>query len=335
MTRGHDDMNDDEGIEALLRQVGARDEPSAAVMEEVRRALHDEWHATVAQRKRQRRVLAFGIAASIAVVAIVASWMLRVAAPDSDTAVTIARIDGEARLQSSPAEPGRTLNVGDTVAVGAVLVTDDATRIALAHGPGASMRIDRQSRIERVAQNRFRLSAGAVYIDASPAAKGQELVIETLAGEVQHLGTQYQVRQANGIVEVAIREGRVEIARSSGVARAAAGERVRIDAAGEVRRSAISAQDPAWDWAEATSPPFAIHERTLAEFLGWVARETGRRVAYASPEAQRTAETLKLRGSIEGLDPDTALSAVLSTTEFTRYQTGDDSIGVRLARNGD
>lgn len=334
MTREHDDMTSDDGVAALLRQVGVRDEPSAAMMEEVRHAVHHEWRAAVKQRKQRRRVVAFGIAASIAFIMVVASWTLRFVAPDAAVEVTIARVDGEARLQTAPADPLRTIAVGDSVAVGAALTTDAATRLALTYGDGASLRLDRGSRIERVSPERFRLSAGAVYIDADPNARHHELVIETLAGEVRHLGTQYQVRQSNEHVEVSIREGRVEIARSNGAALASAGERVRMTAGGEIERDAISAQDASWDWAEATSPTFTIHDRTLAEFLDWAARETGRQIAYASPEAQRAAQTLKLRGSIEGLDPDTALSAVLSTTEFTRYESGDDLIGVRLAKRG-
>ena len=331
MKREHTDPNDDGDIVALLREVGPGDEPSAAAAEEVHRAVHEEWRATVAQRKRRKRVVTFGLAASVAFVMVILSWALRFGAPHSDLAVTIARIDGQAQLQSSPADPIRVIAVGDGLPVGSVLMADAATRIALAYGTGVSMRIDRGSKIERVSADHFRLSAGAVYIDAHPQAPDQELVIQTLAGEVRHLGTQYQIRQSNEVVEVSVREGRVEIASSKGEALASAGEHVRINAAGQIDRGTISAQDPVWNWAESTSPPFEIDDRTVAEFLEWVARETGRRIAYASPEAQRVAETVRLRGSIESLDPDTALSAVLSTTEFETYETGDGLIGVRLA----
>lgn len=332
MKREHDDITDDDGIEALLRQVGVRNEPSADAMEEVRRAVHGEWRAMVAQRNQRRRLVVFGIAASIAFVVAVAGWTLRYAVLESDVAVAIARIEGNAQLQADPSHPSA---VGDALAVGALLATDDETRIALTYGAGTSLRIDRGSRIERVSPDRFRLSAGAVYIDAHPQANDPDLVIETSAGEVRHLGTQYQVRQSSDLVEVSIREGRVGIARADGVALASAGERVRITAAGDVERGAISAQDPAWDWAEATSPVFDIDDRTLAEFLEWAARETGRRVVYASATAQRTAETLRLRGSIAGLDPDTALPAVLSTTDLTQYDSGDALIGIRLATSED
>lgn len=331
MKREHTDLNDDQDIVALLREVGAGDEPSAAAAEQVRRAVHEEWRATVAQRKRRNRVVTFGMAASIALVMVVASWALRYSAPQSELSVTIARIDGEARVRSSAADALRAIQVGEGLPVGGALFTDDSTRIALAYGTGVSMRLDRDTRIERVSSDRFRLSAGAVYIDAHPRASSQDLIIETMAGEVRHLGTQYQIRQSNEVVEVSIREGRVEIAGSKGAALASAGERVRINAAGQLERDAISAQDPDWNWAEAAAPAFAIDDRTVAEFLEWVARETGRQIAYASPEAQRIAQTVRLRGSIEGLDPGTALSAVLSTTEFETYETGNGLIGVRLA----
>lgn len=329
MKREHDDMAGDEGIEALLREVGARDEPSSATMEEVRRAVHDEWRAVVARRKRRRRAVAFGIAATVALLVGVVSWTLRFTGQDPPVTVTIARVDGEAKLFSTTMTPGRTIDVGEPIPVGSVLTTDEETRIALAYGAATSVRIDRGSRIERASPDRFRLHSGAIYVDVPPQSQDGELVIETQAGSVRHLGTQYQIRQANEAVEISIREGRVAIDRADGRALATAGERVRMTAAGRVERGAISAQDPSWDWAESTSPVFAIDDRTLAEFLEWVARETGRKVVYASTSAQRTAETLKLRGSIEGLDPDTALTAVLSTTELTQYDSGNDLIGIR------
>ena len=323
---------DDAEIEALLREVGAGSQIPFDVKEEVRRTVHEEWLAVVSQRKRRRRVTTFGIAASFALVMVVASWVLRSSVPSSELPMLVAYVDRASQLLPSAESSVGKLNVGDALPIGGVLSTDDATRIALDYGTAVSIRLDRASKIERVAGDRFRLSAGAVYIDADPQADDHELIVETVAGEVRHLGTQYQVRQSNELVEISIREGRVQITNSHDSALASAGERVRINASGEIERHAISSQDAQWDWAEQTRPPFTIDDRTLAEFLEWVARETGREVIYASPEAQTIAQSLKLRGSIEGLDPDTALSAVLSTTEFVRYETSENLIGVQLAR---
>jgi hypothetical protein len=71
----------------------------------------------------------------------------------------------------------------------------------------------------------------------------------------------------------------------------------------------------------------------LCSSSGWAhgVQATGRKVVYSSSAAQSAASELKLRGSIAGLDPDTALGAVLSTTQLHRYQTKDELIGIALA----
>jgi len=148
---------------------------------------------------------------------------------------------------------------------------------------------------------------------------------------VRHLGTQYQVRQTARAVDVSIREGRIEVVNVNGDAIASAGEHLRILGDGSIERTTITSNDPRWQWASQAAPLFEIDNRTLAAFLDWVARETGRSVVYATPQARVTAEAVKLHGSIAGLDPDAALAAVLSTTELRRYQTTDDVIGVALA----
>jgi hypothetical protein len=71
----------------------------------------------------------------------------------------------------------------------------------------------------------------------------------------------------------------------------------------------------------------------LREFLSWAARESGRTVTFDTQATEQAASTIKLRGSIEGLDIDTALAAVLSTTPLQRIKTNDESI--HIARTSD
>jgi hypothetical protein len=122
---------------------------------------------------------------------------------------------------------------------------------------------------------------------------------------------------------------------ANGDAFASAGEQLRILRDGSIERTMIASNDPRWQWASQAAPLFEIDNQTLAAFLDWVARETGRSVVYATPQARLTAEAVRLRGSIAGLDPDAALAAVLSTTELRRYQTKSDVIGVALTRASD
>ena len=65
------------------------------------------------------------------------------------------------------------------------------------------------------------------------------------------------------------------------------------------------------------SPTFSIDRQPLSQFLDWVARKTGRRIEYSSPQTRDRAEHLILRGSVGTLAPEDALSAVLATTPLT------------------
>jgi ferric-dicitrate binding protein FerR (iron transport regulator) len=322
MSKQHDSTpGDDEGIENLLRQVGARDEPSAAVTNEVQQALHAQWREMLAERSQQRRRFAYGLAASVAIVVIVAAATLQWLTPNQDPVATIARIDG-----ASPMSVGHRVSAGETLQTGA------ATRIALAFDNGLSVRIDTGSTVELAAPDQLVLKTGAVYVDSAASPAGDAaLGIQTRAGLVTHLGTQYQVRQDARAVVISIREGRVQIEGSQGASHGSAGEVLSILDGGAIQRTSIAPHDASWRWAIAAAPTFDIDNRPLSDFLDWVGRETGKRIVYASPQVLQVARGVVLRGSIGELDPESALTAVLSTTDLRRFATRDDSIGLELA----
>lgn len=323
---------DDEGIEELLRQVGVRDEPSSADMDEVQQAVHAEWRAMLAERSQRRRTFTYALAAGIAAVVVVAMATIQWTAPDRRPIATIASIDGSLQLTAIRTDPPTPARIGQQVSVGETLRTDERTRIALAFNDRLSVRIDAGSTVEIAAPDRLVLSTGAVYIDSDPGRPHDDsLEVETRAGVVRHLGTQYQVRQDARAVMISIREGSVEVAGSQGASRASAGEVLRISSEGSIERGSVSPHDPSWQWTIDVAPTFDIENQTLGDFLGWVARETGKKIVYASARTQETAQSIVLRGSIGGLDPESALAAVLSTTELRRFDTNDESIGIEFA----
>lgn len=332
MSERDDSIENDEEVAALLRQVGARREPPADLVQQVRQAVHAEWREAVDERARRRRSFAYGLAASIAVLVMVSSIALRWTISQPSVVGTIALIEGRLRSDAGGDSPG--VRVGETVHAGDALRTDAGSRAALEIGQGMSVRIDRDSLVEFVAPDRLVLRSGAVYVDARPGkVVPDDFVIQTRAGDVRHLGTQYQVRDAAHLVEISVREGRVAaVLKGGGDAVASAGEQLRIAASGSIDRARIARNDPLWSWVAQAAPPFDIEDQSLAQFLEWVARETGASVQYATVEARAAAEALTLRGSIEGLDPSTALKAVLSTTQFVHQQADEGVILVALAR---
>jgi len=210
--------------------------------------------------------------------------------------------------------------------------TDGQTRAALDFGGGLSLRIDTGSTLQLAATDRVVLDEGALYVDAVKTDRGPvPLDIETIAGSVRHLGTQYQVRKLDGDVVVSVREGRVQISGAHGTNVGEAGEQLHLSRGGDVRRSQVAATDAIWQWAADAAPDFSIADQTLSAFLSWVSRETGRKLVYRSAQAESLATSVRLRGSIDGLDADTALTAVLPTTSLRVYETNDDSLVIGLA----
>ena len=86
--------SNDASIEALLREVGARDEPSAAAASEVMSAVHAEWLAIVQQRRRQQRVVAWRLAAGVMLAVLVTTFAYRFMAPAPEQFGSIASVDG-------------------------------------------------------------------------------------------------------------------------------------------------------------------------------------------------------------------------------------------------
>jgi len=336
MNRQSDRSDSDEaGIEQLLQGVGKRDLPSAAVMEQVRQAVHGEWQELVGQRQRRSRWLAYAVAAGIVGVVLAVTVSLRFSSTSAAPVASVARVDGV--LQVDPAGSGdwHPLASGEQISTGDTLRTGEGTHVALDFGHGTSVRIDAGSLLAIASADRVVLDRGSVYVDADPrAAAGrtsQPLVIGTPYGSVHHLGTQYLVSTTRSGIALSVREGRVAITRESGTHVAEAGEHLEIPNAGEVTRTSISPQDASWQWATRIAPAFNIDHQPLTGFLDWVARETGKHLSYATADAQARAANVILRGSASDLAPEQALAAVLATTSFVHTETSS-AIEIREQR---
>jgi ferric-dicitrate binding protein FerR (iron transport regulator) len=328
-TRRNGPQPDDAGIEELLRQVGARNEPSPEMEHEVYAAVHAEWRSLVDGRRKKRSLVGWGIAASFMLVVLLATFNFRVMVAPPQMVATVVRFERGLSAASDDG-PTQARRAGEQIALGERVSTDADGRAALTVGRSLSLRLDHDTILRFASNDRVTLEAGTVYVDDPPSATRTPLTIESRAGSVTHVGSQYVVRDAGSGIEVSVREGRVLVTNSAGTNAGVAGEQLRVTNAGDVTRVKIAPTDDLWTWAQLAAPTFDIEERSLATFLSWVARETGRKVLYETAEAEAAAAEAKLHGSIEGLDLDTALATVLSTTQLRQYPAGEDGIGIRL-----
>jgi len=325
----NDDSAEEAKIERVLQAAGARAQPSQAFTHAVRAAARQEWLAVVAERRRRRRQLTgWAMAAALVLVAF-AIWLSRSLVP-ATPAVIVASIEHVVGKVEISGSWGRKHSAADREALlsGEKLITGPDGRIALAMANGISVRIDHDTQIEFKDPHSASMSAGGVYVDSPgvPTAE-QRLRIETPVGTVEHFGTQYEARFAPPALRVRVREGRVALTPSSGIAQSGvAGEQLTLRAGGDINRATIETHGEHWNWASSLAQTMEIDGRRLTEFLQWAGRELGQPVVFASPESEAEAARVVLSGSVSGLAPREALSAVLSTTRLKHTNTGDQIV---------
>jgi ferric-dicitrate binding protein FerR (iron transport regulator) len=341
-------LDDEAGIERVLRAAGGRARPADEMKAAVRAAVHAEWRATVARRSRRR--VSFALAASV-VVAALALWVSRayftgsheVVASVSLTTGTVQSRSGSfgiwhAVVAQAGDSRGDTRSAGSresfdtgtnasrvgadgaarSIHTGETLMTGSDGRVALQLRDGVSLRLDYDTRVTFVGPGRVDVKSGAVYVDAGTTPTvSDHLRVGTPAGVVQHVGTQYEARIVAAGTRIRVREGRVDLLSEHGNAQTAGvGEQLLVAPSGEIQRASIAPNDAEWSWAANAAPPFDINGRAVREFLAWVGRELGREIVYTTPESESEADRAVLSGSVAGLTPANALAAVLPTTQL-------------------
>ena len=318
-------MNDQD-LERLLKSVGPREQPPGEVERVVRERLHLEWTAML-RAKRQGRYRRGGLALAAGLVAAaVGLWIAASQSGGPPAAVgTLALAAGEVREKSSWLSGWRSMDGGDVVMTGRTLETGADGRAAIALADGVSVRVDRDTRIALVDSAELRLERGSLYVDSGPGqARLARLRIETPAGSVRHVGTQYELRLLDAGVQLRVREGRVEFrSPAGGVEQGQSGEQLVIFGDGRVQRATMPRHGPSWDWVADAAPAIDLEGVPLSRFLVWVGRELGREVSYAPALTESELASVVVHGSTHGLTPTEALDAVLATTSFQADVVGD------------
>lgn len=310
------DALDDTDLSALLAATGPRGRASPEAMAAVRAAVEAEWRATVTAGRRRRQFTGWAAAAGVAMAA-VAVWIAQpTLAPVDPLVASVTRVVGEVQQDGGD---GRwiPLDAAGPVQAGTQLRTGSGGRVALRMTDGVELRLDSGTVLALLDAEHARLTKGAVYVDsrAEASATSTDFELATPAGAVRHLGTQYEARLAGNGLRVAIREGRVQVGTPTGAVQGAAGEQLVVGS-GRIERSALARTATEWNWLATVTPPFTLEGRNVEDFLVWAGRETGRAVVFASPDAAQRARAVILSGTVEGLTPDEALAAVLSTTSL-------------------
>jgi ferric-dicitrate binding protein FerR (iron transport regulator) len=207
--------------------------------------------------------------------------------------------------------------VGSQVRAGDRLQTGPDQGIALLLARNESLRLGASTTLVADARDRFTLLAGRVYADSGDFGyRDGGIVIDTAIGSVADIGTQFAVMLGSGELDVAVREGRVDVQAGSQTYVAKAGERLTVGPDEKTAIAGLSPHDDYWNWAAQLAPAFEIENKSLLDFLRWVARESGRELVFPDSESRMAAMRTELHGSIAGIAPLDAIQPIVATTRF-------------------
>lgn len=288
-------------------------------------------HVPGAAAMRRRRVpLALAASLLVGLLAVGAAWQARVSAQPAVAVAELVR----GRVELERARPfglrGSPLVAAVGVASGRTIETGADGAALLRLGDGLTLRLAAGSRLRFEAADRAVLESGLAYVDADPRRGRQPLALATPFGTVSHLGTQYAVGVSAAGLEIAVREGRVQLAGGSArtALQADAGQSLRVDPRGAAARATLRPDDARWDWLAALPTPFTLEGATLASFLDWYARERGHAVRFRDADDAARAAAVRLSGSVAGMAPDEALRVVAASAGLVLQR---DATGVQLA----
>lgn len=305
---------------------------SDEALKRIRAATEAEWRRTVAVRPR--RWLPAAIAAGMLGVAVLAGFAVLGsidAGRGGEVLASLVLSEGQGVTQV------RAFRSDVSIAAGESLLSD---RSYQAHGQallaleaGGNLRIAAGSKFEVLGKHAVELDAGEVYVDIPPGTRADAaFVVTTPAGEFRHVGTQFALAVANGETRLRVREGVVHWVTAGGQSAVEAGSEVHISRDGKAQRRAIASSDASWNWTSSTTPEFEVDDRPLQEFLAWVARESGRELVLADEATREQVATIRMHGSVAGLTPMQALSAVMAATSL-RFELPEGQI--RVSFSGD
>lgn len=337
--RDYKDMQDkpgnprkDEMLDSLFQHASPRPRAPAEVEAAIRAATYAEWQKVAGRRKRKRYMAVFGLAASI-VLTVTLVVSLQSPAPSPAGTEQLAQLDvqsGEIFVHDFGDDDSTAHLLANTALfAGQVISTNTGARLALAWKTGESIRLDENSKLALLSVSEIELITGRIYVDTEHATRpGPSFVIQTVAGPIRHVGTQYLAGIEGQTVILAVREGEVLLGAGKADIRIQKGELASVGPSGRPEVRPVQVFGPMWEWTSLVTPALILDGMNAFDLIRWAGRETGYEVEFIDAATQKLAMETDLRGRVS-LTPERALDLVLQTSDIEAINA-DGRILVRM-----
>jgi hypothetical protein len=320
---------EEDDIGRLLRVAGARQALPAALQQRWEQQFRTELDRARARRTRRHRWM--GLAAGLAAIA-GALYLLQPPVDPAVPAIRVTAVSGSHSLALPQGETARVV-VGETIKAGGTLSTGDDGSVAVRWG-AYDLRINRDTKLTLTLDGVF-LQQGELYASDDPGRIGQiQLSVSTPHGTIRDHGTQFMVEVRDDRTVTTVRRGAIEL-HAGGRDYLAEGEsgiatRMSVDARSQVQKERVSPAGNAWQWIYRAAPAFDLDGKSAWEFLHWSVNQSGLELVFTTPEARAYARRTLLYGTIDDMDPESAVTPVLATTDLTvAREDGKLLVGLR------
>ncbi len=310
-------MTTDEKLEQLVRRAGKRTPLPDEVKQRLQTSFRRELQLNMRKRNRAKVLVLSGIAASIL---IAISFLILNDSPRPTSVIAkIERSEGETFWQYE--DESGPLSYGNIIQPHDFIHTMEGSLSIRLENSSVNLRLGRMTEIEFIGKSSVRLVSGDIYVDAQPDGNHHSFSIRVNEIEVKHLGTQYLVSSNEDGISIAVREGEVIIKsrkqefHSKGTT--GKGELVSVSRTNKLTRSPINTHGSRWAWVNQMAPTIETNNMPIDKFLSWIARETGLKLVYNSPEILEAFHTELIKGSIPTEDALRALDIVMNTTKYS------------------
>jgi len=315
--QGMRDTSTDDTVAKLMNLAG----PRAAIPADLEQRVHDNVRLTWRNSTSKKSPLRWIIQAAMA-----ATLLLAIAINDSAPEITLQPLGQIATVAGGIAESD--YSIGDAIYAGDFLQTGADRGLSIALSGDISLRIAADTSVRFDTADEFTLIHGQMYADSGERIyRDRQITIHTTMGSATDVGTQFSVAYNGRQLNVAVREGRVDVSGDQPSVTAMAGDRLTFQTGNEVVIDQVAAYDTSWNWATSLAPSFDLEDKSLLDFLKWASRETGKELVFSSDDVRMAAMRTELFGSVSNFTPDEAIESVLATTRF-KYRVDEKSITV-------
>jgi hypothetical protein len=299
-----------ETIDKLLETHGKRIQPDELMTQRAKNNVRAHWQASIKKQSTHRRNYIFQVAAAV-VFAVMIGFIYNIQGENDSALIKSLYANGEL-LVSTDNETWSPFD-DEQLHENVWLKTNNSGFATITMIDDSEIRVNSNSTLKLLNPSTVQLIEGEIYHDADNS-QADHLTIQTSMGQINHIGTRYLVNKKQDKLQIAVRNGMVEVSKNNEITQVSSGKQLEIDENGSLQESSILAYDQMWNWVQLAGQPFSTKGKSLHDFIIWYSHEHGYKISWN--QQQLRTKNVMLSGQLANLTPAQQIKTIFLSTKF-------------------